>query len=197
MLHPTRGKLLVEVIEDPKLTQSGLILSFKEEIPHRGRILALGLPYTDKKGRESSWGMVRGHIVHFKRIWDQNKVKNYILKRDQIYAVEFGGKAYGFADYVIVRKSPEESQGLIFVPKHFESEVSKETAEAVVISVGKECRLGLQNGDRILYYKNEGLNVMLDGQDDIWSLKSRAIVGVMKYEFDSPYAVNPDDRSGT
>jgi len=175
MLHPTRGKLLVELIKDDHLTQSGLILNFKQEIPHRGRIVELGLPDIDKKGREMAWGMTEGIIVHFKRIWDQNKVTHYILKRDQIYAVEHTDKIYGIADYVIVRKSLAEITGCIHVPSHFVTEVEKETAQATVISVGRDDKLDLHEGDVILYYKNEGLQV----KDDIISLKPRAILCVI------------------
>jgi len=179
MLHPTRGKLLVEIMPDETLTKSGLILSFKEEIPHRGRVLALGLPYIDKKGLERSWGLMEGHIVHFKRIWDQKKVQNYILRRDQIYAVECESKAYGVADYIIVKKEPAESMGLIYVPNHFVTD-EKQTAQATVISVGKEDRLGLKEGDAILYYRNEGLSVKIPNKDELWSLNPRAIIGLVK-----------------
>lgn len=180
MYHPTRGKILVEVLEDENITQSGLILSFKEEIPHRGRIIALGLPYIDKKGREKPWGMAKGHIVHFKRVWDQKKIKHYILKREQIYCVESEGKAYGVDDYVVVNKEPSINSGLIYVPSHFETEVEKQTAQAVVVSIGKESRLDLNEGDTIVYFRTEGLSVKIPNQDEMWSLKPRAIVGVMK-----------------
>lgn len=178
MLHPTRGKILVEILPDETLTKSGLILSFKDEVPHRGLVLALGLPHVDNKGREKPWGIVEGHIVHFKRVWDQQKVKNYILKRDQIYAVECEEKAYGFGEYVIVNKYTEPS-GKIILPVNCELNVEKDTGTGKVISIGRDNRMGLSVGDIILHHKTEGLSVRIPGQEEMWSLKPRAILGVI------------------
>lgn len=177
MLHPTRGKILVEILPDETLTKSGLILSFKKEVPHRGRIIALGLPHIDQKGREKPWGMVEGHIVHFKRVWDQQRVKNLILTRDQIYAVECEDKAYGFAEYVIVKKFVEPA-GRIILPIYCTENVEKQTGEGTVVSIGRDNRMGLSDGDTILYYRTEGLSVRVPGQEEMWSLKPRAILGV-------------------
>ena len=176
MLIPLRGKLLVEILENSNKTESGLFISPKEEVPHRGFVVELGLSYIDKKGKEYPWGISIGHIVHFKRVWDQQKVKHYILKRDQIYAIEFENKSYAISEYIIVKRE-EQKSGVIFVPKHFESEVSKSTDIGEVISVGRDDRLGINVGDKIVYYKNEGLSVRIPEKEELWSLKPRAIIG--------------------
>ena len=178
MLQPLRGKILVEILPDSQRTESGLYLAgIKEEIPHRGRVVSLGAPYRDRKQREFPWGFQVGHIVHFKRVWDQNKVKHYILKREQIFAIEYEDKAYAFGEHVIVKKLNEVGGSLVFVPAHFESEVAKETGLAEVLSVGRDDKLGLKVGERILCYKNEGLKVSIPLQSELWSLKARAILG--------------------
>lgn len=179
MLQPLRGKILVEVLDDSKRTESGLYLAgIKEEIPHRGRVISLGAPFNDKKQIEYPWGFSIGHIVHFKRIWDQNKVKHYILKRDQIYAIEHEEKSYAIAEYIIVRKINNSGSKLIFVPKHFESEVEKQIEYGEVLSVGKDDKLGIIPMMTIMYYKNEGLSVRIPLQEELWSLKPRAILAI-------------------
>lgn len=177
MLQPLRGKILIEVLENTKMTQSGLYLSIKEEIPHRGRVISLGLPYRDKKDREFEWELKIGHIVHFKRSWDFNKVKNYILKREQIYAIEYEDKAYAISNYVIIKKCEEIPSGRIFIPSHFETEVAKQISYAEVVSVGKYNTMGIDSGDNILYYRNEGLPVRIPLREELWSLLPRAIIG--------------------
>lgn len=180
MLQPLRGKVLVEVLDDAKRTESGLyIANTAQEIPHRGKVIAMGAPFRDRKNREYAWGFHPGHIVHFKRVWDQNKVSHYILKREQIFAVECDDKAFAIREYIIVKKLQDASSGKIFVPSHFETEVAKEISYAEVVSVGRDDKLGLSVGDKIAYYKNEGLAVRIPLQDELWSLKARAILGLI------------------
>ncbi len=175
MLQPLRGKILVEVLHGKNRTDSGLYLSSKEEVPSRGRVVEIGAPYQDKKGREFPWGLVAGHIVHFKRIWDQNKVTHYILKREQIFAVECEGKAYAFSDYVLIKKISDVSSSILILPKLSEIEVSKQDAYGEVVSVGIDNKQGIEVGDNIAYFKNEGLKVQIPLQDELLSLKPRAI----------------------
>lgn len=179
MLQPLRGKLLVEVLPGNNITESGIILSPKEEVPHRGRIVSMGAPFRDRKGKESPWGLSIGHIVHFKRQWDKQKISHYILRRDQIFAVEHKSISYAFSDYIIIKKLNEIGGELIFVPSHFESEVTKETGLAEVVSVGRDSTLGVSTGDRLLVYKNEGLKVAIPLMPELWSIKPRAIIAKM------------------
>lgn len=178
-LIPLRGKILVEILSDAKRTESGLYLAgIKEEVPHRGLVINIGLPFIDRKGREFHWTFKPGHIVHYKRNWDGGKEKYQILRRDMIYAIECADKAYAIADYVIIKKFGEAPSGLIFVPSHFETEVAKGIAYGKVMSVGPEDKLGVLVGDKIAYHKNEGLAVRIPLQEEMWSLKPRAIMAL-------------------
>lgn len=177
MLQPLRGKILVEILEDNKRTESGLYLAgIKEEVPHRGKVINMGAPFIDRKGREFTWRFQPGHIVHYKRNWDGGKEKYQILRRDMIYAVECEDKAYAIGEYIIIKKCEEQPTGRIFVPGHFETEVAKEIAYAEVVSVGRDDRLGVSIDDKLMYYKNEGLAVRIPLQEELWSLKPRAIL---------------------
>lgn len=180
MLQPLRGKLLVEVLPNINKTESGLFLTPKEEVPHRGRVIEIGTLFIDKKGKEWPWGISKGHIVHFKRIWDQKKVTHYIIKREQIFAVEHEGRAYGFSDQVIVKKSVPPLSGIIFVPSYYEMEVAKQQEYGIVISVGSNNRQGINVGDEVMYFKNEGLKVQMPLQEELISLKPRAIFAKLK-----------------
>ncbi len=176
MLQPLRGKILVEVLPCINRTESGLYLTPKEEVPHRGRVVEIGLPYRDKKGRELAWGICKNHIIHYKRNWDGGKEKYQILRRDMIYAVEHESKAYSFGENIIVKKTTLEGEGIIFVPSNFESEVSKQEEYGIVISVGREDKLGINIGDKIMMYKNEGFSVKIPLQDELWSLRPKHIL---------------------
>ena len=176
MLQPLRGRILVEVLEDNKRTESGLyIAGIKDEVPHRGRVLSLGAPFRNNKGKEFPWGFSVGHIVHFKRVWDQQKIKHYVLKRDQIYAIEHQDKAYAIAEYIIIKKLPNEQRGSIIIPSHLDTFKPDNIDYGLVVSVGREDRLGIQVGDKLMVFKNEGLKVSIPLQEDLWSLKPRAI----------------------
>lgn len=180
MLQPLRGKILVEILSDSKRTESGLYISDNaKEIPHRGRVISMGAPFRDRKQREYAWGFTIGHIVHYKRTWDGKKDTHQILRRDQIFCIEYQDKAYGVSEYIIVKRVNEFGGGKIFVPRHFESEVSKQVDYGIVTSVGREDKLGVSVGDRLMYYKNEGLKVNIPLQEELWSLKPRAIIGII------------------
>lgn len=177
MLQPLRGKILVQVLEDNKRTESGIILAIKEEIPHRGLVISMGAPYRDRKCKEFPWGFSINHIVHYKRQWDGRKDTHQILRRDQIFTIECDDKAYAISEYIIIKKCEESMSGKIFVPSHFETEVAKEISYGDVISVGKDDKLGLNVGDKIAYFRNEGLKVSIPLQEELWSLKPRAVIG--------------------
>ncbi len=177
MLQPLRGKVLVEVLDDTLRTESGLYLAgIKEEVPHRGRVISMGAPFRDNKRREFPWGFQEGHIVHFKRSWDFNKVKHYVLRRDMIYAIEHEDIAYAIGEYIIVKKLNQILTGLILLPQNCEVDVAKQTQQVEVVSVGRESKLGVEIGDKLLIFKNEGLSVRIPLQEELWSLKSRAIL---------------------
>lgn len=177
MLQPLRGKLLIEVLDDAKRTESGLYLAMTtQEIPHRGKVISIGALYRDLKQREYPWGFQEGHIVHFKRVWSGEKNLHIVLRRDQIFAVECEDKAYAIGEYVIVKKEKYKSKTNIILPNMSEVEVAEMTEECTVLSVGRESKIGVKVGDRILINKNEGLSVRIPLQDELWSIKPKDIL---------------------
>jgi len=180
MLQPLRGKLLVKVLEDNKRTESGIILAgIKDEVPHRGLVVSIGAPYRNRKQREYPWGIVPGHIVHYKRVWDQ-KVSHVILRREQIFAIEHNDKSYAFADQIIVRKLKNELFKGIIIPSHLDTFKPEEVEYGVVTSVGRDDKMGIEVGDKLMIYKNEGLKVHIPLQEELWSIKPRAILARME-----------------
>ena len=154
MLQPLRGKILVQILPDSKRTESGIILAaIKDEIPHRGLVISMGAPYRDRKGKEYTWGFQSGHIVHFTRRWDGLKTSHQILRRDQIYAIEYKDKAYALADQIIVQKLNNEQRGSIIVPKHLDTFKPDLVEYVSVVSVGREDRMGISVGDKLMIYK--------------------------------------------
>lgn len=181
MLQPLRGKLLVRVLEDSKRTSSGLYLAgIKEEVPHRGLVIEIGAPYRDLEQREYPWGIQIGHVVHFKRVWGpQEKSEHIVLRREQIYAVEHEDKSYAIGEYILIKKDNPADKSPIFIPDNFDVKVEVQIGYGEVASVGRDDKLGLSVGDRICYFKNEGLSVRIPLQEELWSLKPRAVIGVV------------------
>lgn len=177
MLQPLRGKILVEVLQDNKRTESGLYLAgIKEEVPHRGKVITIGAPYRDRKGREFPWGFGAGHIVHYKRVWDGLKTSYQVLRRDQIFAIEHLDKAYALGDQIIVKKLNNESYRGIIIPSHLDTFKPEQIEYVTVTSIGRDNKMGINVGDKLMTFKNEGLKVNIPLQEDLWSLKPRAIL---------------------
>lgn len=180
MIIPLRGKLLVEIIPDAKKTESGLFLAETvEEVPHRGVILELGSPWQDDKGKEWPWGLVEGEIVHFKRNWVAQQGKYIILKRDEIFAID-GPKAV--RDLVIIKRVYEGKIGnsSIVLPDGLGIQSNYEDFYGLVISVGPEDKMGIKIGDRLIYSRNEGVEIK--GYKEHWSLNPRAILAIINQE---------------
>ena len=177
MLQPLRGKILVEVLEDSKRTESGIILAgIKDEVPHRGKVISMGAPYRDRKGKEYPWGFNQNHIVHFSRRYDGLKTTHQVLRREQIFAIEYQDKAYAIGEYIIVQKLNTENYRGIIIPAHLDTFKPEQVEYADVVSVGREDKLGLKVGDKIMMFKNEGMKVSIPLQEELWSLKPRAII---------------------
>ncbi len=138
----------------------------------------MGLPFIDKKGRRKAWGFQPGHIVHFNRVWDQTKVTHYILKREQIFAIECNDEAYGIGEYVIVRRvyTGKIGDSTLVLPEGFGVQSNDMEFYGDVISVGMEDRMGINKGDRLIYHRNEGLAVRIPLKEELWALKPRAIL---------------------
>lgn len=98
MINPTRGKIFAQILSEETITKSGIILARTiKEIPRRARVLAVGAPELDKKGRIIKPVAKVGNIVHFKKGFgvkysvegENGKWKHYIfLKNEEITARE-------------------------------------------------------------------------------------------------------------
>lgn len=180
-LLPLRGKLLVEIIPDIKITESGLYLAETiKEIPHRGRVVKLGLPFRDNKENIHEWDISEDEIVHFKRNWTNQKDTHYILRREDIFAVERGGCIMAVLDMVIVRRvyTGKIGASTIVIPDGLGIQSNYEEFHGEVIDVGIENKMGIKSGDKLLYQRNEGLSVKLPNGDEYFSIKPRAIMAI-------------------
>lgn len=178
MICPLRGKLVVEIIPDAKMTESGLYLADTvKEVPHRGKVLAMGLPWMDSKGVEHPWHFNCDEVVHFKRNWTNKDEKNFILRYDEIFAYENDGYPEAVQDYVIVRRVYTKKIGAssIIIPETYGVKQNYEEFYGEVMSVGPDDKLGIEEKDKILYQRNEGSSVKI-GKEEFFSLKPRAIM---------------------
>lgn len=67
-LRPTRGKFLVRIIESEKTSAGGIIIADTiKEVPYRGKVLAVGFPQVDRKGKEIKPYARDGDIIQFKK----------------------------------------------------------------------------------------------------------------------------------
>lgn len=179
MYTPLRGKVLVEIISSIKKTDSGLILADNaEDIPHRGRITALGKPFIDKNNKTHEWDIKENEVVHFKRNWDNQKNTHYVLRREDIYAVERCGTIFAVNDLTIVRRiyTGKIGNSSIIIPETFGVQSNYEEYYGEVISVGINDKFGISIGDKLIYGRNEGLSVKLTNGEEYFSLKPRAIM---------------------
>lgn len=180
-ITPLRGKLLVEIIPDIKRTESGLyIAETVKDIPHRGRVLTLGLPFRDDKDRQYEWDIAEDEIVHFKRNWTAQQGTHIILKRDEIFAAERGGCVMAVQDFVIVKRvyTGKIGSSTLIIPDMAETKSNTEDFYGLVIDVGIENKMGIKAGDKLLYHRNEGQLVKLPNRDEYFSLKPRAILAL-------------------
>lgn len=176
MLIPLRGKVLVKILEDTRKTESGLWIVDKiEEVPHRGLIVSLGLPYRDAKGRIHEWDIKIGEIIHFKRNWE-NRGNHFVLKREDIFAVEDPLRAV--RDLVLVKRvyTGKIGRSTLALPEMDAIRSNMEEYYGLVISVGIENTMGITVGDRLCYQRNEGIEIKLENREVYWSLKTRAVL---------------------
>lgn len=93
MVQPTRGKLLCELLSDITELPSGLVLARTvKEKRHRAKVLSVGAPGLDRKGKLVSIMARPGDIVHFKQgfgtpLTYEGK-KLVFLRNDEVLAVE-------------------------------------------------------------------------------------------------------------
>lgn len=180
-LIPTRGKIVVENISDGKITPGGIIIAETvNEIPHRGLVLSIGLPYRDDKFREKEWHFKVGEIVHYKRQWNQT-AKNYILLRNDIYAVEGDTGLRAVMDMVIVRRHYTKTigGGTIILADTFGTTQNNSDFYGEVIAEGPESRFNFHSGDKILYSRDEGVPFRYNGEE-LFALKPRAVLAMVE-----------------
>ena len=91
MIQPTRGKFYCEVIKEEEITPSGIIIKADEK-PIKARVISVGVPQMDKKGKPIRPCAKPGDSVYYKRGFGKEVVmdrKRYIfLKNDEIVGVE-------------------------------------------------------------------------------------------------------------
>lgn len=183
MLVPTRGRVIVENIPDTKQLPSGLFIAESvKEVPHRGRVIAIGLPYRDDKGREKEWHFREGEVVHFKRKWDQNKADLFILNREDIFAVEsVAGGFRAVMDMVIIKRfyTKKIGTGIIELPDTYGGVQNNSDFYGTVVAEGPESRFNFKYGDKIIYHRDEGLSFKYEGYE-YFSLKPRAVLAKME-----------------
>lgn len=183
MFIPLRGKILVEILKNKKITKSGLIIAENiKEIPHKGRIISLGKPCLDKNGKEVKIYYKENDIVYFKRKWESPKNDNekemLILKDEDIVAYEDEQGIHAVKDEIIIKRHYEGKIGSssLIIPENIGIRSNHEDFYGLVISVGKDSRMSINIGDKILYHRNEGVQIKIDDQDEIFSIKRRAIL---------------------
>ncbi len=178
MIYPTRGKVLVQNISDEKITAGGIIIADTvKEVPHRGKVLAIGLPKIDIKNKTKDWHFRIGDIVHYRRQWNQTAL-NYILLRDDIYAVE-SDKLEAPADYVIVRRHYTKTigSGVIQLADSYGVTQNHSDFFGEIIAEGPESKFNFKKSDRIIYSRDEGSSFKYEGQE-YFSLRPRAILAM-------------------
>lgn len=93
MINPTRGYTYGEILKEETMTESGIVIARTvKEIPRRARVIAVGKPIINKKGKEIKPPAQVGDLVHFKRSFGipyEEEGKKYIfLKNEEITARE-------------------------------------------------------------------------------------------------------------
>lgn len=92
-LRPTRGKFLVKIIESEKTSAGGIIIADTvKEVPYRGKVLAVGFPQVDRKGKEIKPYARSGDVIQFKKQYltfaEIDGEKCVFLKNEDIIGIE-------------------------------------------------------------------------------------------------------------
>lgn len=180
MLIPTRGKTIVENIPDIKQLPSGLFIAQNvREVPHKGRVISIGLQHRTVKGKELNWHFKIGEIVHYKRKWTNPRADLFILLRDDIFAVEGEDGLRSVRDMVIIKRHYKNTiaEGLILVPDSYGTKQNHGDFYGEVIAEGPESKFNFKRGDNIMYSRDEGMKFEFEGQE-YFSIKPRAILAM-------------------
>ncbi len=87
------GRILGEILSNLETSKGGILLaSTAKEIPQKARVLKVGAPKRDKKGKLLAPVAEVGNIVYFKKNfgfkWKQEHKEYVFLERDDITGVE-------------------------------------------------------------------------------------------------------------
>ena len=190
-LTPIRAKAIVEFIPDDARTASGLYIAENiKQIPHRGKLIALGLPEVTPEGKEISLKISLNSIIHFKRQWQENKNiegKQYLLiKQSDIICYEkdfeYEVTLQAIRDEAIVKRvyTGKIGNSSLILADVGGFRQNDEDFYGEVISTGPEEAYGIAKGERLLYQRNEGLKVSLPfDRNEYFSIKPRAMLAVL------------------
>ena len=88
-MKPLRGKVLVDILSNYSETKSGIVIAETvNEVPTKGRCIAVGAKPRDKKGKEIDWGIEIGSQVYFKQRFGvpyeplQGKIQRFLSWED-------------------------------------------------------------------------------------------------------------------
>lgn len=89
--RPTRGRIIVEAIEDPDMQRGIFIIDRNKELPQRGTVLAVGLPAIIN-GHEEPINLKTGDIVYFHKYAgqsiDMGEKKVLLMEAEKVFAKE-------------------------------------------------------------------------------------------------------------
>lgn len=91
--RPTKGKFLVRIIESEKTSAGGIIIADTvKEVPYRGKVLSVGFPQVDRKGKEIKPYARSGDMVQFKKQYlsfvELDGMKCVFLRNEDILGIE-------------------------------------------------------------------------------------------------------------
>ena len=91
--RPTKGKFLVKLLDSDRVTAGGIIIADTiKEVPYRGKVLAVGFPQLDRKGKEIKPYARSGDIVQFKKQYlsfvEIDGMKCVFLRNEDILGIE-------------------------------------------------------------------------------------------------------------
>lgn len=187
-LNPSKGKAVIEVLPDEKVTPSGLILAETvKDIPHRGKLIALGSPSVGDNGISDKLNIPLGSIVHFKRQWSSplssDGVNRLVIKQEDIIAYEEDYEhrrgLCALRDNVIIRRvyTGKVGNSTIMLADVDGFKSNTEDYYGEVLSVGDSDKLGVSVGMKLLYHRNEGLRLHIPfDYNEYFTLKPRAIL---------------------
>jgi len=186
MLLPVRGKLLCQVINRDRVLPSGLILPDRQRFEKQdniARVLGVGDPAIDKKGKPIPTIVRRTDLVHYKEgfckklSYDGRKL--VVLKQEEVIAIERGPEILALGSMVICKLIQEDTIGSIVVPDSVKQNSGDYYGE--VIAVGSEFTdKSIKKGDKVIFLRGEGYRFRTWSREDLIAVKECWIYGRSK-----------------